>query len=181
MGFGQCFAADLGFGVARCLSLSGGVGFCDLAFFSARCGFGDGCGFSATCGFDAFCGGGASCFFGFAQGSAHGGVGVFCLMGARSLRCVTCSGLCGGSGGFGLGLGQQCLLTNLFGGAMPQLRAILPARGGEVAIFCSVKVRPGVEDRHIFGGLRYDWFVSLVRAARIHISCSCVSGYVGFT
>jgi len=157
------------------------VGFGDLAFFTACGGFGDSGGFGAASGFDTLCCGSARCLFGLAQSTAHGGVGVFCLMGARSLRCVTCSGLCGGSGGFGLGLGQQCLLTNLFGGAMPQLRAILPARGGEVAIFCSVKVRPGVENRNIFGGLRYDWFVSLVRAARIHISCSCVSGYVGFT
>src|SRR5260370_31775505 len=90
-------------------------------------------------------------------------------MRAGSLRSLTCGGLCCCGGGFGFGLGEQRLLTNLFGGAMSQLRAILPARSGEVAVFCSVKVRPGVEDRHIFGGLRYYRFVSLVRAARIHL------------
>jgi hypothetical protein len=148
--------------------------FGDLAFLAACGGFGNSGGFGAASGFDTLCCGRAGCLFGLAQSTAHGGVGVFCLMRAGSLRCVTCGGLCGGGGGFGFGLGQQCLLANLFGGAMPQLRAILPARGGEVAIFCSVKVRPGVEDRHIFGGLRHYRFVRLVRAARIHISCSCV-------
>jgi hypothetical protein len=158
------------------------VGFGDLAFFAARGGFGNSSGLGAASGFDTLCCGGARRLFGFAQSTAHGGVGVFGLMGACSLRCVTCGGLCGGGGGFGFGLGEQGLLTNLFGGTMSQLRAILPARGGEVAIFCSVKVRPGVEDRDIFGGLGYDWFVGLVRAARIHISCSCASGHgVGLT
>src|SRR5260370_42560061 len=94
---------------------------------------------------------------------------------------LTFAGLCGGGSGFGFGLGQQCLLTNLLGGAMSQLRAMLAARGGEVAIFCSVEICPGVEDGHIFGGVRCCWFVDLVPAARIHISCSCGSGYgVGF-
>jgi hypothetical protein len=158
------------------------MGFSNLAFFAACSGFGDGGGLGAASGFDTLGGGGARCLFGLAQSTSHGGVGVFCLMSAGSLRCVTCSGLCGSGGGFGFGLGQQRLLTDLFGSAMSQLRAILPARCGEVAIFCSVKIRPGVEDRHIFGGLRYYRFVGLVRAARIHISYSCTSDYgVGFT
>jgi hypothetical protein len=144
------------------------MGFGDLSFFAACGGFGNGGGFGAASGFDTLGCGGARCLFGLAQSTAHGGVGVFCLMRAGSLRCLTCSGLCGGSGSFGFGLGEQRLLANLFGGAMSQLRAILAARGGEIAIFCSVKVRPGVEDGHIFGGLCYYWFVNLVRAARIH-------------
>ena len=88
----------------------------------------------------------------------------FGLMSAGGLRCVTCGGVCGGGGGFGFGLGEQGLLTNLLGGAMSQLRAILAARGGEVAIFCSMKIRPGVEDGHIFGGLRDYGIVGLVSA-----------------
>ena len=39
-------------------------------------------------------------------------------MSAGSLRCVTCGGFSGGGGGFGFGLGEQGLLTNLFGGTM---------------------------------------------------------------
>jgi hypothetical protein len=149
------------------------MGFGDLAFFAARGSFGDSGGLGAASGFDTLGCGSAGCLFGLAQSMSHGGVGVFCLMRAGSMCCVTCGGLCGSGSGFGFGLSQQRLLTNLLGGAMSQLRAILPARGGEVAIFCSVKIRPGVENRHIFGSLRYAWFVSLVRAARIHISCSC--------
>jgi hypothetical protein len=154
------------------------MGFGDLAFFAARSGFGDSGGLGAASGFDTLCCGSARCLFGLAESTAHRGVGVFCLMSAGSLRCLTCGGLCGGGSSFGFGLGEQRLLTNLLCSTMSQLRAILPARGGEVAVFRSVKVRPGVEDRHIFGGLRYYRFVSLVRAARIHISCSCASGTV---
>jgi len=170
LSFGERPAAYLGVGVASGLSLGGGMGFGDLAFFAARSGFGNGGGLGAASGLDTLGCGGAGCFFGLAQSTAHGGVGIFGLMGAGSLCCVTCGGLCCCGGGFGLGLGQQCLFADLLGGTMSQLRAILPARGGEVAIFCAVKIGPGVEDGHIFGGLRYYWFVSLVRAARIHIS-----------
>jgi hypothetical protein len=144
------------------------MGFGDLAFFTASGGFGDGSGFGAASGFDALCRGGADCLFGFTQGAAHGGVGVFCLMGAGGLSGLTCGGLCGCGGGFSLGLGQQGLLADLLGGAVSQLRAIFPAGSGEVAIFCSVKICPGVEDGYIFGGLRYYRFVGLFRAARIH-------------
>jgi hypothetical protein len=158
------------------------MGFGDLAFFAACGGLGNGGGLGAASGFDAFCGGGACCFFGFAQSTTHGGVGVFCLMSSGCLCSLTSGGFCCCSGGFGFGLGQQRLLTNLLGGAMSQLRAILAARGREVAIFCPVKIRPGVEDGHIFGGLCYYWFVDLVRAARIHFSCSYESGdAIGFT
>jgi hypothetical protein len=94
------------------------MGFGDLALFAACGGFGDGGGFGAASGFDAFCCGGADCLFGFTQSAAHGGVGVFCLMGAGSLGCVACGGLCGCSGGFSLGLGQQRLLADLLGGAV---------------------------------------------------------------
>jgi hypothetical protein len=105
------------------------VCFCNLTLFAAGGGLGDGGSFCATGGFDTFGCGGAGSFFGLAQGAAHGGVGVICLMSARCLRCVTRGGLCGGCGGFGLGLGEQCLFANLFGSTMPQLRAIFPARG----------------------------------------------------
>jgi hypothetical protein len=144
------------------------MGFGDLAFFAACSGFGDSGGFGSASGFDTLCGGSARRLFGLAQSTSHGGVGILCLMGAGSLRCMTCGGLCCCGGGFGLSLGQQRLLTDLLGSTMSKLRAILPARSREVAIFCSVKIRPGVEDRHIFGGLRYYWIVRLVCAARIH-------------
>jgi hypothetical protein len=124
---GQRFATYLRIGVASRLSLRGGMGFGDLAFFAARGGFGDSGSLGAASGFDTFRRGSARCLFGLAQSTAHGGVGLFCLMRAGSLRCVACGGLCCGGGSFGFGLGQQGLLTNLLGGAMPQLRAILPA------------------------------------------------------
>jgi hypothetical protein len=148
------------------------VGFGDLAFFAACGGFGNCGGLGAASGLDTFCCSGPGGFFGFAEGAAHGGVGVFCLVSAGSLGCVTGCGLCGSSGGFGFSLCQQRLLANLLGGAMSQLGTILAARGGEVAIFCPVEIRPGVEDSHIFGGLCYYWFVDLVRAAGVHFSCS---------
>jgi hypothetical protein len=181
LSLGLCFAANLGVGVASGLSLRGRVGFGDLAFFAACGSLGDGGGFGAAGGFDTFCCGGARCLFGLAKSMAHGGVGVVGLMSTGGLGCVTCGGLGGSGGGFGLGLGQQRLLADLLGGAMSQLRAILAAGSGEVAIFCSVEIRPGVEDRHIFGGLRYYRFVGLVRAARIHISCSLRGYRVAFT
>jgi hypothetical protein len=113
-----CLAAYLGIGVASSLSLRGGVGFGDLAFFAACGGFGNSGGFGAASSFDTLCRGGARCLFGLAKSTAHGGVGVIGLMSAGSLRCVTCGGVCGGGGGFGFGLGEQGLLTNLFGGTM---------------------------------------------------------------
>jgi hypothetical protein len=152
------------------------VGFGDLAFFAASGGFGDGGGFGAASGFDTLGCGSAGCLFGLAQSTSHGGVGFFSLMSAGSLRCLACSELSGGCSGFGFGLSQQRLFTDLLGGAMSQLGAIFAARRREVAIFRSVKIRPGVEDRHIFRGLSY-MFVGLFRAARIHFSCSYQSGY----
>jgi hypothetical protein len=95
------------------------MGFGNLAFFAACGCFGNGSGLGSACGFDALCGCCAGCLFGFAQRTAHGGVGIFCLMGAGGLGCVTRGGLCGGGGGFSLGLRQQRLLADLLGGAMP--------------------------------------------------------------
>jgi hypothetical protein len=166
----RCFATHLGVGVAGGLSLCGGVRLGDLALFAACGGLGDGGGLGTASGFNALGGSSARCLFGLAERTAHGGVGVFCLMGTGGLRCVTRGGLCNGGGGFGLGLGQQRLLANLLGCAMPQLRAILAARSREVAILRSVKVRPGVENRDIFGGLRYYRLFGPVCATRIHIS-----------
>jgi len=40
---------------------------------------------------------------------------------------MTCRGVCGGGGGFRLGLGQQCLLAHLLRGTMSQLRTVLSA------------------------------------------------------
>ena len=93
--------------------------FCDLALFAACGCFGNSGGLGAACSFDPFCCGGACGLFGLAQGTAHGGVGVFSLMSAGSLRGVTCGGLGGRGSGFSFGLSQQRLLTHLFGSAMP--------------------------------------------------------------
>jgi hypothetical protein len=151
------------------------VGLGNLAFFAACGGFGDGGGFGPASGFDTLCCGSARGLFSLAQGTTHGGVGVISPMSACSLGCVTSSGFRGCGGGLGFGLGKQGLFANLFGGAMPQLRAILPAGGGEITVLCSVKIRPRVKDRYIFGGLGYYRLLGLARAARIHIPCSCAS------
>jgi hypothetical protein len=156
------------------------VGFGDLSFFAACCSFGDGCGLGTARGFDTLGGCGACGFFGLTQSSAHGGVGVIGLMGTGSFGCLTSGGFGGSGGGFGFGLGEERLLANLFGGAMSQLRAILSARGGEVAIFCAVEVGPGVEDGYIFRGLGYGGFIVPVGAARIHSACSCASACESF-
>jgi hypothetical protein len=143
------------------------VGFGDLSFFAACCGFGDSCGFGTASGFDTLGGSGARSFFCLAESAAHGRVGVIGPMGAGGFCCVTSGGFCSSSGSFGFGLREESLFANLFGGAMPQLRAILSARGGEVAILRAVQIRPGVEDGYIFRGFRYG-FIDLVGAARIH-------------
>jgi hypothetical protein len=103
------------------------VRFSDLSLFAACGCFGNSGGLGSACGFDTFCCGGAGRILGLAQRAAHGGVGVFGLMGASSLRCVTRGGLCSCGGGFSFGLGQQRLLADLLGGAMPQLGAVLAA------------------------------------------------------
>jgi hypothetical protein len=145
------------------------VGFCDLSFFAACCGFGDSGGFGTASGFDTLGGSGAGSFFCLAESFAHGGVGVIGLMGAGSFCCVASGRLCCYSSSFGFGLREEGLLANLFGGAMPQLRAILSAGCGEVAILCAVQICPGVEDGYVFRGFGYGFIVP-VSAARIHDS-----------
>jgi hypothetical protein len=164
---GSCFASDLRLCETCGLSLSGGVSFGDLSFFAACCGFGDSGGFGTASGFDTLGGSRASSFFCLVESSAHGGVGVISLVGTCSFCCMTSGGFCGSSGGFSFGLREEGLFANLFSGAMPQLRAILSAGGGEVAILCAVQIRPGVEDGYVFRGLGYGFIVP-VSAARIH-------------
>jgi hypothetical protein len=103
------------------------VSFGDFAFFTACCSLGTGGRFGAAGGFDTLGCGGAGGFFGLAQSTTHGGVGVFCLMSSCGLGCVACGGFCGSGGGFCFGLGEQCLFADLLGGAMPQLGAVLAA------------------------------------------------------
>jgi hypothetical protein len=95
------------------------VRFGDLAFFATRGSLGNGGGFGAAGGFEPFGGSGTGGFFGLAQSTAHGGVLVFCLMSSCGLGGVACGGLCGGGGGFGLGLTEQGLFADLLGGAVP--------------------------------------------------------------
>jgi hypothetical protein len=172
---GRGFAAHLGVGVTGGLSLGGGVRLGDFAFFAAGGGLGDGGGLGTAGSFDALGGGGTRCFLGLAQSTAHGGLGIFCLMGAGCLSCLTSGRLCSSGGGFGFGLGQQGLLADLLGRTMPQLCAVLAARCREVAILRSVKVRPGIENSDIFGGLRYYRIFVPVRAVRIHFPGPCAS------
>jgi hypothetical protein len=141
------------------------MGLCNLALFTTSGGFGDcGC-FGAPCGFDTFSCRGTGGLFGFAKGAAHGGVGILCLMGSGGFGCVTCCGIGGGSSNFCFRFGKERLLAHLLGGAMPELRAILAPRGGEIAILCTVKIGPGVKDRDVFRGLGCSGIV-----APVHLS-----------
>jgi hypothetical protein len=151
------------------LSLRGCVGFGDLAFFTAGGGFGNSGGLGAASGFDTLGRGCARCFFGFAQSTSHGGVGIVCLMSAGGVGSVTRGGICCSGGGFRFSLSQQRLFADLLGRTVSQLRTILAAGGGEIAILGPMKIRPGVEDRYIFGGLRHCRIIDPVGAARVHI------------
>jgi hypothetical protein len=103
------------------------VSFGDLALFTACGSFGYGCCFGAACGFNTFSGGGASGFFRLEQSAAHGGVGIFGLMGAGGFGCLTRGRLSSSRSRLGFGLGEEGLLADLLCGAMSQLRAILAA------------------------------------------------------
>jgi hypothetical protein len=89
-------------------------------------------------------------------------------------NCLAFGGICGGSGGFSLGLRKQRLLAHLLCGTMPQLRAVLPARGGEVAILRSMQIGPRVKNSHIFRSLRDYKLIGFIRAVRVHASQSHV-------
>jgi hypothetical protein len=148
-----CSTANLGVGIARGLSLCGGMSLGDLPLFAASGSLGYcGCLSPARC-FETLGGGGAGGFFGLAESTAHGGVGVFGPMGAGGLGCMTCGGIGGGGGGLSFSLSEKGLLAHLLGGTMSQLRAIFAAGCREVAILCAMKICPGVEDRYVFGGL----------------------------
>jgi len=157
--------ANLGVGIPRGLPLGGGVSFGDLSLFTACGSFSYGCCFGAACGFYTLSGSGASGFFRLEQSAAHGGVGIFGLMGAGDIGCVTCGRVSSGGGRLCFGLGKEGLLADLLSCAMPQLSAILAARCGEIAILCSVKIGPGVQDCYIFGGLVCHRIIDPVRLA----------------
>ena len=129
------------------------MGLGDLALLTASGGFGDCGGFGTARGFDTLgcCGTGG--FFGLVESAAHGGVGILGLMGSGCLGCVTRGGVGGGGGGFGFRFGEEGLLADLLGGAMPELRTILTSGGGEIAILCTMKIGPGVKDRDVLRSL----------------------------
>jgi hypothetical protein len=118
------------------------VGFGDLAFFTAGRGFGDGGGLGAASGFDTFCSGSAGCLLGLAQRVLRGSIGFVNLEMARGLNCPAFRGVCGGCGFFGFSLRKKRLLPHLLCRTMSQLRAVLAARGGEIAIFGSMQIGP---------------------------------------
>jgi hypothetical protein len=91
----------------------------DLALFAACGCLGDSGRLGTASGLDALCCRGTGCLLSLAQSTAHGGVSVFCLMGAGGLCCITRNGLCCCCRGLGLGLSEQRLFANLLGSAMP--------------------------------------------------------------
>jgi hypothetical protein len=144
-----------------------------LTLFTSGGGFGSGGSFGATRCFNPFSGGGACCLFSLTeillQGNRRGRT-LLRACGVCGLACCCLGGLCSG---LSFGLGEQGLLTNLFGGAVTQLRAILSSRGGEVAILRSVQVSPRVKYSDIFRRLGDAEIIDLVRAPFFHRLLSC--------
>jgi hypothetical protein len=167
---GGCFASNLGVGIAGGLALRWGMGLGDLALLTASGGFGDCGGFGTACGFDTLgcCGTGG--FFGLVESAAHGWVGILGLMGSGCLGCVTRGRVGGGCGGFCLRFGEEGLLADLLGGAVPELRAILTSGGGEIAILCTMKIGPGVKDRDVLRSLGRRRIIDPVHLSWIHYS-----------
>jgi hypothetical protein len=122
--------AYLGIGIAGSLSGCGGVRLGNFALFAARCGLGNRCGLGPAGGFDALGSGSASCLLRFAQRVLDEGLRRLAGLLAPSSLYGLARGQLGRSRSlFGLRLRQQSLFTDLLGGTMPQLRAILATRG----------------------------------------------------
>jgi hypothetical protein len=144
------------------------VGFGDLAFFAEGGGFGDSGGLCAAGGFDALGGSRTSCLLGLTQRALRGGIGFVGLVMPGGRDCAAFGRVCRDCGGFGLGLGKKRLLADLLCGTMSQLRTVLAARGGEIAIFRSMQIGPGVKNGHIFRSLRDHKIIGFICAVRVH-------------
>jgi hypothetical protein len=156
------------------------VSLCDLALFSAGGCFGRCGNLGPPRGFESFGSGCLGGFFGLAQGTAPGGVGIIRLGVERGLCRVTSYDLCRCGGVFRFGLSDQSLFFYLLRSALSQLRAVFATRCGEVAILRSVKICPGIKYCHIFRCFRYweiiDLVDDLIGAVRVHSSWSCMYG-----
>ncbi len=164
--------ANLGFGVASCLSLCRSMGLGDLTLFPAGGSFSHGSGFGPAGSLYTLGGCGTSCIFSLTQRPLHGRVRVLPLC---SLGCLASCRVRSRSRSLSLSLGQQRLLANLLSGAVPQLGAVLSSRRRKIPILRSMQVRPRIEYRHIFGRLCGVQLFNLVCAARIHNFSSCTS------
>jgi hypothetical protein len=144
------------------------MGFGDLSLFAAGGCFGDrGC-LGTAGGFDTLGGGCTSCLVGLAQSTLRGRIGLISLIMPSGRDCAAFSRICGVCGGFGFGLGEKGLLAYLLRGMMSQLRAVLAARGREIAIFGSMEIGPGVENGHIFRSLRDYEIIGFFSVLRVH-------------
>jgi hypothetical protein len=144
------------------------MGFGDLALFAAGGGFGDSGCFGPTGGFDTLGGSCTSCLVGLAESTLRGRIGFIGLIMPGGRDCAAFSRVCGICRGFSLGLGEKGLLAHLLCGMMSQLRAVLATRGGEVAIFGSMQIGPGVENGHIFRSLRDYEIIGFFGVLRVH-------------
>lgn len=141
-------------GGAAGVAARGGLSFGQIAPGETGGCLGEGGWLGTTDGFDVFCGGSLG---GGARlrGGVHleHTVGIGCrlieVLG-RVFRLVCLEiGEIGGVLGFGLDM--EARVAGLLGGAVAELRAVLASGGGEVAIFGTVEVCPGVQDSNIFG------------------------------
>jgi hypothetical protein len=118
------------------------MGLGHLALFAACGSFGRSCGLGAAGGLNTLGGGGTRRLFRLAQILFDTGVGDGSLLNPRGGGGLACGSLCDFGSGLGFGLGDQCLLSYLFGGTVAKLCAILPPRSRKVTILSAVKVRP---------------------------------------
>jgi hypothetical protein len=105
------------------------MSLCDLALFTSRSGLCRRRCFGATRRFYSFGGSGTRCLLGLTEILLQGNFGRCSLMGTCCVCRLACSSFGSLCGRLGFGLGQQSLLTNLFGSAVTQLCAILSPRG----------------------------------------------------
>jgi hypothetical protein len=114
----------------------------NLLFCTASRSFSSCSSFGSASRFDAFGGGDTVGLAGITQSLLAGFVRRIVTENHGSqLRLTRCRIGCTG-GRLGLSLRLQLLFANLLGGTMPQLRPVLTARRGKVAILCPVQIGP---------------------------------------
>lgn len=93
------------------------------------------------------------------QGLLTGVLRIFSLVECGSLSRLESGFIGDGCRGLGVCLSPELLFAGLFGCAVAKLCAIFTPGRGEVAVFGSVEVGPGVQDGYIFRRFHAGHFV----------------------